>query len=291
MPVPVPSTATHTPTREADTPARLTGGSHFADVVELMNRLLAADGCPWDREQTLQTLRPFLIEEAHEVLEALEKGDVDGHREELGDLLFQIVFQAALREREGAFHVDDVCTALVEKMTRRHPHVFGDVTVRDSREVLTNWGEIKAAEKKAAGKAQDRGALDGIPAGLPALLRAQRLGERAAAVGFDWPDIGGVRDKLTEELAELDAAMADGDQAAIEHELGDLLFTITRLAAKLGKAPEDILRAANTRFIDRFTTMERAAKAEGHAMKELTLDQMNRYWDLAKRAHAAHSKK
>lgn len=275
-------------TAESKSPATaerpLTTGQRFADVVELMNRLLAPDGCPWDREQTLASLKPFLLEEAHEVLEALESGDSGHHREELGDLLFQVVFQAALREREGAFHIDDVCTALVDKMKRRHPHVYGDLTVKDSNEVLANWGEIKAAEKKAAGKTEPRGTLEGIPMGLPALLRAQRLGERAAGVGFDWPDIAGVRDKLREEIQELDEALASGERSAIEHELGDVLFTLTRLAAKLDSPPEDTLRAANARFVSRFTAMERAVQADGHRLKDLSLDQMNTYWEAAKAA-------
>lgn len=265
------------------TPDTKATGSRFQDVVELMNRLLAPapDGCPWDREQTLDTLRPFLLEEAHEVLEALEQGDVAGHREELGDLLFQIVFQAAIREREGAFDADSVCTALVDKMVRRHPHVFGDAVVKDSADQLRAWQELKKAEKKAAGKVA--GTLDGVPVGLPALLRAQRLGEKAAGVGFDWPDLTGVRDKVAEELAELDEAIAAGEQSAIVHELGDLLFTLTRLAAKLGIGPEDALRAANTRFTRRFNAMEASVKAEGHVLKELTLDQMNAHWDQAKK--------
>ncbi len=271
-PLDVPAAAAHRPLE----------GQRFVDVVELMNRLLAEDGCPWDREQTLATLKPYLLEEAHEVLEALEGSDPPHHREELGDLLFQIVFQSALRKREGAFDIDQVCTTLVDKMVRRHPHVFGDVTVKDSKDVLVNWSQIKAAEKKAAGKSDRKGALDGVPVGLPALLRAQRLGEKAAGVGFDWPDLDGVRDKLREELAELDEALASNERSAIFHELGDVLFTLTRLASKLECPPEDVLRAANARFVARFTAMEQAAAGDGHAMNELTLDQMNVYWDRAK---------
>lgn len=270
------------PTSKGSEQRPLTEGRRFVDVVDLMNRLLAPDGCPWDREQTLASLKPYLLEETHEVLEALESPDREHHREELGDLLFQIVFQAALREREGAFDIDQVCTSLVDKMKRRHPHVFGNVTVKDSEEVLVNWGAIKAAEKKAAGQPEKRGTLDGIPQGLPALLRAQRLGERAAAVGFDWPDLDGVRDKLKEELAELDEALGQSDASAVFHELGDVLFTLTRLCSKLGHPPEDVLRAANARFVQRFTTMEKAAETDGHRMKQLSLDQMNQYWDQAK---------
>lgn len=259
-------------------------GSRFQDVVQLMNRLLAPapDGCPWDREQTLDSLRPYLLEEAHEVLEALEQGDVPGHQEELGDLLFQVVFQAAIREREGTFDVDSVCTRLVDKMVRRHPHVFADAFIKDSADQLNAWQEIKKAEKKAAGKAA-AGTLDGVPVGLPALLRAERLGEKAAKVGFDWPDLTGVRDKVTEELGELDEAIAAGEKDAIVHELGDLLFTLTRLANKLGIGPEDALRAANVRFCRRFNAMEASVQADGHQLKELTLDQMNQHWDQAKR--------
>jgi len=257
-------------------------GARFRDVVELLNRLLAPDGCPWDREQTLDSLRPFLLEEAHEVLEALEQDNTNGHCEELGDLLFQIVFQAALRERQGAFHIDDVCTALVTKMKRRHPHVYGDAVVKDAAEQLERWQILKQAEKKAAGKVGR--ALDGVPLALPALLRAQRLGEKAAAVGFDWPDLGGVRAKVTEELEELDEAMASGDKAAMNHELGDLLFTLTRLASRLGIGPEEALREANARFCRRFTAMEDSAAADGASLKELDLDRMNAYWERAKRS-------
>jgi MazG family protein len=260
-------------------------GAHFADVVQLMNRLLAEDGCPWDREQTLDTLRPFLLEEAHEVLEALEQQDVSGHREELGDLLFQIVFQAALRERQGEFDIDAVCDHLVDKMTRRHPHVFGDAaaasSIKDAADQLRAWQVLKQEEKKAAGKVGRT--LDGVPVALPALLRAQRLGEKAARVGFDWPDLDGVRQKVTEELRELDEAMATGEMPAMVHELGDLLFTLTRLAAKLGIAPEDALRQANVRFCRRFTAMEDSIHSAGQELQALNLDEMNQHWEQVKK--------
>lgn len=271
-------------------------GARLADLVEIMNRLLAADGCPWDREQTLATLRPYLIEESYEVLEALDHNDPDAHRDELGDVLFQIVFHAALRAREGRFGIDDVCTSVARKMTVRHPHVFGDAEVKDSTDVVRNWGEIKAQELAKAGK--KRRTLDGVPAALPSLLRAQRLGEKAAGVGFDWPDVQGVRDKLDEELDELDEAMAAQDaataanaaspeaqaqaRAAVEHELGDVLFTLTRLAAKLGFSPEDALRGAIARFTGRFTAMESQIEATGRSLRELTLDEMNGHWEAVK---------
>jgi MazG family protein len=286
-------------------------GARLTALVEVMNRLLAEDGCPWDREQTLATLRPYLIEEAYEALEAIDSGDVAGHRDELGDVLFQIVFQAALRAREGAFGIDDVCAAVEHKMKSRHPHVFADTVVKDSAEVLKNWTALKAAEHERAGK--KRKTLDGVPASLPALLRAQRLGEKAATVGFDWPDISGVRAKLAEELAEFDAALAAAPhtprdaaaQAAIEAELGDVLFTLTRLASKLGFSPEDALRGAIARFSARFNAMEErvsslaagpAASGEAAAseivegemreprtLKDLTLDEMNAHWEAVKR--------
>ena len=289
-------------------------GTRLSGLVEVMNRLLAPDGCPWDREQTLLTLRPYLIEEAHEVLEAIDSRDVAGHRDELGDVLFQIVFQAALRAREGAFGIDDVCAAIEHKMKSRHPHVFADTVVQDSAEVVKNWGELKAAEQARAGK--QRKTLDGVPTSLPSLLRAQRLGEKAASVGFDWPDVAGVRAKLSEEIAEFDAALAEATQAAgiaaqqaaaagspapalapaittdkIEAELGDVLFTLTRLASKLGFSPEDALRGAIARFSARFTAMEdRVTSIEapglGRKLKDLSLDEMNAHWEEVKRTLA-----
>lgn len=255
-------------------------GARFPELVEIMRRLLAPDGCPWDREQTLSSLRSYLLEEAHEVLEAIDRDDIAGHRDELGDLLFQIVFQAALRARQGCFGIDDVCASIADKMRRRHPHVFGELRVRDSAEVLQNWERLKAQEHARAG--QVRRTLDGVPVGLPALLRAQRLGEKAAAVGFDWPDIQGIRDKVDEELRELDQAIAAQDPTAIEHEIGDLLFTLTRLSARLGVAPEDALRAANTRFERRFRALEDQVLSDGKDLRTMTLQEMDVYWQQAK---------
>lgn len=275
------------PQPQPTTPLAQTGG-RLRDLVEIMDRLLAPDGCPWDREQTLETLRPYLIEESYEVLEALDHNDPDAHRDELGDVLFQIVFQSALRAREGRFGIDDVCLSVARKMTVRHPHVFGDAQVGGSADVVRNWGEIKAQELAKAGK--KRRTLDGVPAAMPSLLRAQRLGEKAAGVGFDWPDVQGVRDKLDEELAELDAAMADAAtdtpeaRAAVEHELGDVLFTLTRLAAKLGFSPEDALRSATARFTGRFNAMEDRIAGAGRSVRELSLDEMNEHWEAVKRA-------
>jgi MazG family protein len=256
-------------------------GESFSRLVALMDRLLAPDGCPWDREQTLQTLEPFLIEEAYEVLEAIDQGDVPEHCEELGDLLFQIVFQAALRAREGRFGIDDVVAAIHDKMTRRHPHVFGETKVSGSGEVLANWSKIKASEH--ADKGKKRRALDGVPTALPALLRAQRIGEKAAAVGFDWADVAGVRDKIAEELTELDQAIARGDRTEIEHELGDLLFAVSRLGGKLGVAPEDALRACLQRFGQRFEAMEDRVTERGQAIIDLPLDALDAIWQEVKK--------
>jgi MazG family protein len=258
-------------------------GNSLPQLVELMDRLLAEDGCPWDREQTLESLRPFLIEEAHEVLEAIDAKDSRGHCDELGDLLFQIVFQAALRAREGRFGIDDVVGAITRKMTFRHPHVFGADKVKDSAEVLENWDKLKAQERAARGeKEKPKGALHGVPKGLPALLRAQRIGEKAAKVGFDWPDTAGVVDKIKEELREIDEAVADGDPAHIEHEVGDLLLAVSRLSAKLGVAPEDALRSATARFERRFGVIEARLAEAGRVPRDATLEEMDAIWNVAK---------
>lgn len=284
VPSPAPSSATETAANHDQAPVT-PRGDRLIDVLEVMERLLAPDGCPWDREQTLDSLRHYLIEESFEVLDALDDNDVTAHCEELGDVLFQIVFQAALRAREGAFTIDDVCTSIADKMRRRHPHVFGDAKVKDSAEVVTNWSAIKAAERKATGKV--RRTLDGIPKSMPALKRGQMIADKAAATGFDWPDIAGVRAKIDEELAELDAEVRAGIEHSsrdrIESELGDVLFTLTRLAGKLGVDAEQSLRRANSRFIGRFDAMEDRIHSEGQKLAELTLPQMNQHWEAVKR--------
>ena len=274
------SMAKETETGAGSTGPRAQQGTRLPELVAIMERLLADDGCPWDREQSLQTLRPFLIEEAYEVLEAIDANDPAGHCDELGDLLFQIVFQAALRAREGAFGIDDVVGAIAHKMTFRHPHVFGDAKVKDSKEVLVNWDLLKEKE----GKKKKDSALDGVPAGLPALLRAQRIGEKAAKVGFDWPDIAGVVAKVKEELLEIDGAVASGDPAAITHEVGDLLLAASRLSAKLGVPPEDALREATARFERRFRGVEAQLAAQGRGPRDATLEEMDAMWVAVKRA-------
>jgi MazG family protein len=250
-------------------------------LVGLMQRLLAPDGCPWDREQTLATLVPYLVEETYEVVDSLAAGNVDDHREELGDLLLQVIFQSELRFAEGKFGIDDVARGIVAKLVRRHPHVFGDTVAKDADAVLANWAKLKAAEKAEKGK---HGALDGIPASAPALLRATRAGEKAGAVGFDWTDADGPRAKVDEELAELDEARRDGDRAAMQRELGDTLFALTNLARRLGLDAEQALRDSTDRFASRFRHVELALEAEGRAISDAGPEEQDRLWRAAKRA-------
>jgi MazG family protein len=255
-------------------------GAEVTKLCGLMQRLLAPDGCPWDREQTLETLVPYLVEETYEVVDALAEGNVDDHREELGDLLLQIVFQSELRFAEGKFGIDDVARGIVTKLVSRHPHVFGDTVAKDSEAVLANWAKLKAAEKARKGK---HGALHGIPRSAPALLRATRAGEKASAVGFDWPDATGPRAKVNEEMAELDAACKNGDRAEMHHELGDALLALTNLGRKLGLDPERALRDADDRFGRRFRHVEEALAAQGRAIADASADEQDRLWEDAKR--------
>jgi len=256
-------------------------GREVTKLVGLMQRLLAPDGCPWDREQTLETLIPYLVEETYEVIDALTHGTVDDHREELGDLLLQVIFQSELRHAEGHFGIDDVARAIVTKLVRRHPHVFGEVEAKNADEALASWARLKAEEKAKKGK---KGALDGIPRSAPALIRAFRAGEKAGAVGFDWPDAAGPRAKIDEELGELDAACRGGDRQAMTDELGDLLFAVANLARKLGLDAENALRTATDRFAGRFGHMEKAAETRGQRLAELSLDEQNLLWEAAKAA-------
>ena len=256
-------------------------GAEVTKLCGLMQRLLAPDGCPWDREQTLETLVPYLVEETYEVVDALAAGDADDHREELGDLLLQIVFQSELRFAEGTFGIDDVARGIVAKLVRRHPHVFGDVVAKDAGDVLANWARLKAVEKAEKGK---HGALHGIPASAPALLRATRAGEKAGAVGFDWPDAEGPRAKVNEELAELDEARRRGDRDEMQRELGDTLFAIVNLSRKLGLDAEQALRDATDRFATRFRHVESALAAQGRAVSDAGPQEQERLWQLAKQA-------
>jgi MazG family protein len=258
-------------------------GLAFQSLVGLMQRLLAPDGCPWDREQTLETLVPYLIEETYEVVDALAEGSVADHCEELGDLLLQVVFQAELRFSEGQFGIDDVARGIVTKLIRRHPHVFADVRVSGTGEVLSNWAKLKAVEKAERGK---HGALHGIPRSAPALLRATRAGEKAAAAGFDFATADDARGKVDEELRELDAARLAGDAASLKGELGDALFALVNLGRKLDLDAESALREATDRFARRFAHLEAALGAVGRAVGEASPDEQNQLWEAAKRATA-----
>lgn len=258
-------------------------GHSLPELADLMATLLSPEGCPWDREQTLQTLRTYVIEEAHEVVEAIDSGSPEALRDELGDLLFQVVFQSALAARNGWFDLDGVVRAIHDKMVRRHPWVFEDASGNkedvgdDADRALGRWEAMKAKEKK------DRGALGGVPVALPALLRATRVGEKAAAVGYDWPDADGARAKVSEELAELDEALQRGDDAAAEEELGDLLFALASFARKRRIDPEAALRGSLNRFSTRFRHAELAAESEG-GLRALDAAALDVLWEEAKRA-------
>ncbi len=259
-------------------------GESYVRLVELMQRLLAPDGCPWDREQTFESLRKYTLEEACEVIDAIDRGDLGELREELGDLLLQVVFLGELARARGAFGPDDVVAAIVDKLVRRHPHVFGDVDVSgDAERVLDNWERLKAAERKE--KSERRGVLDTIPKSLPALTRAQRMGEKVRRVGFDWPDPSGPRHKLDEELGEVDRAVATGDKARVEAELGDALYALVNVARHHGVDAEGALRRTMRKFERRFAHVEKRVDElhGGFADKgKLPLEELDRYWEEAK---------
>jgi MazG family protein len=245
----------------------MTTGERFEALIAIMDRLRDPGGCPWDREQTMESLKPYLIEEAYECLAAIESGDRAEQCDELGDLLLQIVFQARLGREEGAFTVDDVIEAISAKMIRRHPHVFAGAEAADADAVVDQWERIKRREGSSDGAAP-RSVVAGIPQAAPALLRAARLGEKTGRAGLDWTAVGGVRAKLSEELGELDEAIAAGVDAAIEEELGDLLFTAAQLGRHLGIEPEGALRRATAKFTARVQRIEAALAAEGRSWED-----------------------
>jgi MazG family protein len=259
----------------------------FDELIRLMDRLRDEGGCPWDREQTPQTLRGYVLEEAYEVVEAIDDGRPEPLREELGDLLFQIVFLARIHAETGAFHIGDVARGVTEKMTRRHPHVFADAKAATSSEVLRQWEDIKREEKQADGSAPAASAIDGIPRSLPGLLRAERLGVKAARVGFDWPDTAGVLDKVEEELGELRRAIGGEGRERAAAELGDLLFALVNMARHLGIHAEGALQDANARFAARFHHLETELRLRGSDPSRETLEELDRLWEDAKRATAA----
>ncbi len=255
--------------------------SGFERAVEVMARLRAPDGCPWDREQDHHTLKPYLVEEAYEVMEAVEAGDPDMLKEELGDLLLQVLFHCRLAEEQGLFDADETARALAQKMVDRHPHVFGDTPADTSGEVLRNW-EINKRKVRSGAKNEAASILDGVPAAMPALQRAQRLQGKASRVGFDWPDAAGAADKVEEEWAELGAAMRTGDAQALEEEMGDFLFAAVNLARKLGVNAEGAARAAVARFTARFHHIEDALRTRGLSPEEVSPEELEALWNEAK---------
>jgi tetrapyrrole methylase family protein/MazG family protein len=258
----------------------LAEGSAFESFQETIAHLRAPEGCPWDREQTHQTLRTNLLEEAYEVLAALDADDPEALREELGDLLLQIVLHAQIAQEYGEFTMAEVIAGIRTKLIRRHPHVFGETKVQGAAEVLVNWEKLKAEEREQNGdRKPDKGALGSVPPGLPALTLADTYQRRAARVGFDWPDLSGVKAKVQEELAELEAAT--GPEAR-EDELGDLLFTVVNLARWLEVDPESALRQANTKFAARFAAVEAMAKAQGRALTQMSMTELDQLWETVK---------
>ena len=239
-----------------------------------------AGGCAWDLEQTFATIAPYTVEEAYEVADAIQRGDLDDLKDELGDLLFQVVFHARMAEEQGAFAFGDVVAAIVGKMIRRHPHIFGDASQRTSGEQVLAWEEVKAAER--AGKAPAAGLLDDIPAALPGLTRAVKLSKRAAGVGFVWPNTEAVLDKLDEELAEFRAEVASGNRAALREEFGDVLFVMANIARDLDIDPEDALREANDKFVRRFRHIESRLSEDGRTPAQSDLAEMDSLWDEAR---------
>jgi tetrapyrrole methylase family protein/MazG family protein len=255
----------------------------FSDLVYVMARLRGEGGCPWDREQDHQTLKKYMVEECYEAIEAIDNDDLDALCEELGDVLLQVVFHAQLEAEVGMFTVDDVIARIVDKLIRRHPHVFGDLSVEDSDEVLRNWEQIKKSEK---GEGWRKSALDGVPVGLPALMRAMEISKRAVKVGFEWEKMEDVLAKMEEEVHELRQALTAGNKPEIESEIGDLLFTVVNVARWQKVDPEEALRRMVNRFSDRFRYIEEAAVAQGRSIQDLTLAQMDALWEEAKKRNS-----
>jgi MazG family protein len=255
----------------------------MARLLEIMARLRdPTDGCPWDLEQTFATIAPYTVEEAYEVADAIERQDLSDLKEELGDLLLQVVFHARMAQEQGAFDFQDVAQTINDKMVRRHPHVFGSETYASGAEQTAAWEALKAEERRAKGRVASL--LDGVPTGLPAMTRALKLTKRAARVGFDWPDVSFVLDKLREEIGEMEAEIASGDREKLRGELGDVLFVLANLARKLDLEPEDALRATNAKFARRFQFIEAELARRGRTPEQSDLKEMDALWDAAKAA-------
>jgi MazG family protein len=262
-------------------------GSSFADFVGIIDRLRSPGGCPWDHEQTHMTLRQATIEEAYEVVHAIEAGDAANLQEELGDLLLHVVFHSDIAMRAGSFTIQDVVAGVSEKMIRRHPHVFGDAKAADAEAVLENWEELKRQERAAKGAAEPASILDAVHRNVPALMEAQGLSEKAAKVGFDWKNAADVRGKIDEEFAEIEAVVTETEagatrQTRLEEEFGDLLFAVLNYGRKLGVDSETALRGVNRKFRTRFASVEAGLRAQGRGPKDATLDEMEALWQAAK---------
>ena len=266
----------------------------FEDLVKLMERLRSPDGCPWDREQNYSTVAPMLLEEAYEAFEAVEEareGRPAELRDELGDLLFQIVFYAQIAKEQGHFVIDDVVEAIHTKMVRRHPHVFGDVSAEDSAAVLRNWEAMKQEERRAAGKTERAGSLlDGVSSKAPALMEAHQLSTKAARVGFDWKNVNDIFDKLEEEIGELREAIqthavsnGEAEHTRVREELGDLLFAVTNIARRMQVEPEAALKLTNRKFRKRFGYIETKLTERGKALDQVRLDELEELWQEAKK--------
>jgi MazG family protein len=274
---------TRAPRKTARRQPSTAAAREFQTLVDIMRKLRGAGGCPWDREQTLESLRGFVLEETYEVLDAIDRGDHDALRGEIGDLLFEGVFLAQIEADEGRFDVAASLRTITAKLIRRHPHIFGTKTgVRTPGQVVEQWEQIKAGEQTAAG--ERRSLLRGVPKALPSLLRAHEIGTRVAAVGFDWARTSDVVDKIEEEVAELREAVDGEGLRRAEEEMGDLLFTIANLARKLGIEPESALRMANEKFTERFEALERRFEETGRSVHDATLDEMETVWQQIKLA-------
>jgi MazG family protein len=255
-------------------------GEKFQKLVDVMARLRAPGGCPWDRKQTFDTIKPYLLEETYEVMDAIDRSDWSGLAEELGDLLLQPVFFAEMAAEQGLFTIADSLDAINQKLIRRHPHVFGDASAETPEDVKQRWEEIKKQEK---GEKPSASVLDSVPRNLPALMEAEKIGHRAAGIGFEWQNVSGVVEKMAEEAAELATARESQNQEHIEHEIGDLLFTIVNLARFLKVDPEQALRKTNARFRQRFSHVESEVARNGGTPAETPLERMEELWQEAKR--------
>jgi tetrapyrrole methylase family protein/MazG family protein len=250
---------------------------HFQELLNIMEKLRGDKGCPWDKEQTRESLKPFILEEAYELIEAIESGDPENMKEELGDLLFQIVFQCQIAKERKEFNISDVIEMISKKMIKRHPHVFGEADYRTSAEVVIQWEEHKKLEGK-----ERESILEGVPEALPSLLRAHRLQNRAASVGFDWDKIGDALRKLDEELKEFKKALETKEKNEIGNELGDILFMLVNVSRFIGVNPEDALRKTIAKFISRFRYIETKAADDGRKLSDMTLKEMDELWEEAK---------